>query len=618
MGEINKSIGSAITSNTYKQIAVIESNTNKQIAANAMFTEDIKSTLINNQIASEKAMYNHTQQLNNTFATGFSGISRQLGDMGFAMSTGLALLNDAVQKSSKDICNRLDEINDTLKNPLFTQARELYRMAFQNYIRALYKETLEDLNEAVKKYKTDPFSFFLLGQTYLFGINKDDNVIDLNASIESFKYAAKYIDYDAKKNKEASLLAAEISFYLGLAYQTKANDDLHNANEADYEKNLENAKSAYSKSWEYSNNMLESLYNRARCKVLLNQKESALDDLEKLILLDRNYCLKIFNDDDFKNVLDDFTLLISKLKHNIFIIIEKKYIKIKNLINELKTLSNRDLSYRIPHDFTEEIPYFDILDYNVDFSKTIMDIEDAISIENKKIRDFDEQKLKYELEQKEKQRQIEYERVEKERQAEYEAERDRQYKKEQIKEFRKKGINIFLHIVSYISLLSGIALFIFSFLLQRNEVVFGYLMLSLIPPVLGFVIGGIINIVRKKIFLNNYDILNENIFLIALLFFALITIIMAFLGINVSSNIFVGLFSTIVISIPLGLSIIFINVSKNWFVKMIFLIVGVVLNILIYNWVNDIIYHTKEILYFNTSRASHLIACLVAMIRRKD
>jgi hypothetical protein len=44
----------------------------------------------------------------------------------------------------------LDAINDTLKNPLYTQARELYNRAFQNYNKELYYE--KNLNEAKTAY----------------------------------------------------------------------------------------------------------------------------------------------------------------------------------------------------------------------------------------------------------------------------------------------------------------------------------------------------------------------------------------------------------------------------------------------------------------------------------
>ena len=67
MGDINKSISSDI-----------EKSANMQIAANAMYTRELQSTLINNQIATETALYNHTQQIDGTLRTGFSNVSNQL------------------------------------------------------------------------------------------------------------------------------------------------------------------------------------------------------------------------------------------------------------------------------------------------------------------------------------------------------------------------------------------------------------------------------------------------------------------------------------------------------------------------------------------------------------
>jgi tetratricopeptide (TPR) repeat protein len=306
----------------------IERNTDKQIAANAVFAGELNSTLISNQIATEDALYHHTQQIDGRLIAGFSGVSsqlqmgfsdvsghlqsgfsvvsRQLGVMGAVMNTGLALLNSTVQESSKDICNKLDTINDTLKSPLYTESRELYNRAFQSYMKGLFEEALEDLHEAIKKNKTDPFTHFLLGQTYLYGISEFCNVIDLNAAIEAFRNAAKYITYDAKTYKEAKLMAAEIWFYLGLAYHSKANDDLHNSIRADYEKCINEAKAAYGKSWDYSPQMLEARYNRARCKTFLGDIQGALEDLYNIIGQDSGYISKVSLDSDFDSIRGAF------------------------------------------------------------------------------------------------------------------------------------------------------------------------------------------------------------------------------------------------------------------------------------------------------------------------
>jgi tetratricopeptide (TPR) repeat protein len=368
MGEINKSIN-----------AEIELNANKTIAANAMFAGELKSTLIDNQIATENALYSHTRQIDGTLMTGFSGVSRQLGAMGSAMNMGFAFLNSAVQESSKAICDKLDDINETLKNPLYTESRELYNRALKNYNKELYEEALEDLQEAVKKNKADPLTYFLMGQIYMRGIGEFSNMIDLNAAIEALKNAAKYITHDAKTYPEVRPMAAEICFYWGLACHAKANDNLHNSNEADYNKLLEEAKTAYSKSWDYSQDMLESLYNLARCKALTNDEDGAIQDLMTVTLKDHGYCLKAGVESDFDDAFKG--KLWGQLKKEVFPKANEVFNRIESIRADFKAPYSSKLNTLIktclPDTFTENTPPFDMLEGSVNFPKILPIIEVA-------------------------------------------------------------------------------------------------------------------------------------------------------------------------------------------------------------------------------------------------
>ena len=398
MGELNKSLGSEIGKNV-----------DRQIAANALFAGEIKSTLINNQIATETALYNHTQQIDGTLKQGFSSVSRQLGDMSSSMSMGLAFLNSTVQESSKAICKKLDDINKTLENPLFTQARELYNRALQRYSKGFYEEALKDLHESIKKNETDPFSYFLLGQTYLFGISEFSNVIDLNSSIESLKNAVKYITPDAKNHDEARPMAAEIWFYLGLAYQTKANDDLHKSNKTDYEKNLNDAKVAYGRSWDYSQKMLESLYNLARCKSLTNDENGAIQDLIKVVLKDHGYCIKAYTESDFSNSLKD--KFFSQLKRELYPKVKASFDQIIQKKNNFQGPYSENLkklfSMQLPKTFSEETPPFDMLESSVNFPKMISIFEKEYLDHLNKLKEEEQKRKEREREQQAQQRRVE-------------------------------------------------------------------------------------------------------------------------------------------------------------------------------------------------------------------
>jgi len=365
MGDMHKS-----------QVSALERNTKA--------AEEIKSTLISEGIASRNALYNNMQQIDGTLQAGFSsvsmhlqtglsGVSREIGEMGANMSMGLAFLNSAVQESSKAICAKLDEINDTLKNPLFTGFRELFNRALQNYNKELYEEALEDLVEAIKKNKTDPFSHFLTGQIYLSGISEFCNVIDLNAAIEALRNAAKYITPDAKTTPEARLMAAEIWYYVGLAHHNKANDELHHKNQAEYEKQLEEAKTAYGRSWDYSQKMLESLYCRARCKTRSNDHDGAIQDLMEVVLKDNIYCIKISTEGDFDAEFK--TKFFAHLKGQLYPELKTTFDSIVGLKTEFSGPYSDKLTKlmekHLPNSFTEDIPSFDMLKANSDFMEII-------------------------------------------------------------------------------------------------------------------------------------------------------------------------------------------------------------------------------------------------------
>jgi hypothetical protein len=370
----------------------IEKNTDKQIVANAFFTEKINSVIIDSQIASARVLHNNIQLVNKTILagfsdissqlkSGFSDISREIGVMNATMSIGFARLNGTVQNSTMNICDRLDEINDILNNPFLTKSRELYRRASLNYNKGFYKEVLEDLIRAVRYNKTDYVSWFLLGKTYLFGLSEFSDMVDLDASEKALKTAAMYIKPDAQIHNEAQVMAAEIWFYLGLAQQNKANDMLHSKGKSKYKKYLEEAKNSFSQSWNYSEEMLESQYNIARCKVSLGDFGGALENLRIIILKDIGYCLKVAVDSDFNSVDGLLDELFNSIKLLLYPKQKILYEKILNIICvnfhgpyslELAKLIKNNL----PDAFNKTIPPFDLLESRITFPKILSLLEE--------------------------------------------------------------------------------------------------------------------------------------------------------------------------------------------------------------------------------------------------
>jgi uncharacterized membrane protein len=141
---------------------------------------------------------------------------------------------------------------------------------------------------------------------------------------------------------------------------------------------LAKAKDSFEQSFKYSNDMLESLFNLARCKVIQGETDGAVRDLETLVRRDRNYCLKVYANPDFSNIREQIDNLIKKLKKEKFMLAKKQLNKINALKSELDSLGGRT-KVQIPSVFTEELAYFDIIDNAGNFERDIPVLEKELA-----------------------------------------------------------------------------------------------------------------------------------------------------------------------------------------------------------------------------------------------
>jgi len=452
----------------------------RQTKAVSEMTDQIKgmsTDLVVSQATLARTYQQGLSDVSNQLGQGFSGVSRELGQMTAAfsfglnrVSNGLNVMAHSLNFMSDTICKRLDALHNIANNPLLTQTQELYRRALVNYNKGFFEEALDDVKQAIEKYKTDYMSWFLMGHIYAFGEGEFSNVINLEQAINAFTQAAKYNSPNVTASQDARLLAAEIYFYWGTTQYLQSKALLKTGKKEESAEMLAGALTSFGKSFQYSDKMLEALFNSARCKVIQNQTNAAIADLEELILLDRDYCLRVCNDTDFAGIKNEIEALIIKMRHSVFIEAEPKYNKIKNLIADCDTMNIATYSYKIPSQFTEELPYFDVLDYNDEFDEMIPQIEATIR------------------KTKEQNRRKEQERIEQAEQARRDAEDARQNaewaRQREIREQKKEASNKRLLILSFALLLGGIA----------SGIVLG----SSFFPVVGFISGGIMTLIRIK------------------------------------------------------------------------------------------------------------------------
>jgi tetratricopeptide (TPR) repeat protein len=343
-------------------------------------------TIVASQDALKRTIQNGFDSVNNTLDMGFTGVSKQLGIMTSSFTMGMVGVTQAIEKMTEEICSRLDKIHNVLNNPLLIQSRELYRRALTNYTKGFFEEALEDIKQAVEKNKTDYISWFLEGEVYAFGAGEFSNVINLDEAINAYSQALKYNKPDIAESEDAGQLAAEIWFYLGLAQYAKSNELLRAKKDAEAQKTLDQALISFECSYQYSDKMLEALYNAARCRALSGNKDGTIDYLRTVILNDRNYAVKAVNDSDFEDLRDTVYRLIEELKQEVFSKAKADYDSINAMLAEIvamnETLPDKWLRYisgAFPKEFTGKAPYFDILDSAESFKKILQFLQPFIS-----------------------------------------------------------------------------------------------------------------------------------------------------------------------------------------------------------------------------------------------
>ncbi|GBU27375.1 hypothetical protein R84B8_00905 [Treponema sp. R8-4-B8] len=374
-------------------------------------------TLSKNQAVindNQMALSKNQAALREDMAEGLTGVQAAVNEQTFAIVASQALLartfnqgfdqiNSTLDMKFARVENALDRISDIMNKPLFTQFRELYGRAVERYRKKQFEEALEDTQAALDKDKTNYAAWFLQGIIYTSGKSKYSDVIDFDKSIDSLNKAAKYIDPEIEGNADARRMAAEIHFSLGNAWYSKSKAlSLENKKDESSEM-LMKARRSFEESYRCSKAMLESLYNTVRCKLMQGETSGALKDLETLVLSDRNYCIKVYADNDFSSIREQFTNLINKLKNWAFISAKNDYDRINTMIAELKSLGGTT-DETIPATFTEDLPYFDVLDYANSFKRIIPIVGKAVTNKKAEIERIKEENARAEQEESERQK----------------------------------------------------------------------------------------------------------------------------------------------------------------------------------------------------------------------
>lgn len=206
----------------------------------------------------------------------------------------------------------LTDILKVLTAPLDTQAKELRRRAEDAYSNGWFDEALEDFIESEKKNKYDFSVHISIGMIYLF------QKIEKEKAIEYFEKAAKYAKPKSPYHASLALLhAAVIKRDFGL---------------------IDEAEKLTSEALSLTPDFSEALYQHALCNCLLGNIPESISSLEKAIAFDKNYCLKVNNDEAFNNIKGPISTLFEKLRNKEMASASSIYKKNKSVLDSINSI----------------------------------------------------------------------------------------------------------------------------------------------------------------------------------------------------------------------------------------------------------------------------------------
>ncbi|NIA12318.1 MAG: hypothetical protein GWP10_22040 [Nitrospiraceae bacterium] len=262
--------------------------------------------------------------VNGTLEMGFDRLESALGDVEASIESlhsdfnyNMGLVLDQLQIQNQltfGILERLDAIHKTLEHPELTKAREFYDRGCERLSKGLLDKALEAFLNAEEKNDTDFFIQFQIGKLYLYGMDEDDNVIDLPKAEKHLRDAARYGKAEIAAMPEFKRWAGEALLHTSIACYAQANDQQINGDSAGAKEFISKAFQLAQQACEIYPSLSESQYHLAKYAALLGDLEISVQSLEKAVTSDVNYCLKTEFDRDFDKMRPQVFDLFERLR----------------------------------------------------------------------------------------------------------------------------------------------------------------------------------------------------------------------------------------------------------------------------------------------------------------
>ena len=281
------------------------------------------------------AVVANNNQLEKTLKNGFNSVTNAINWGMNRIDNGIQNLNNSLESLRADfdykttliieqlyinnyllvnITDKLDAINEKLENPSLTESRESFKKGMRSFLNGFYKAALDNFVEAEKKNNIDIFTQYFMGLLYLFGVNEDEDIVDLDQAKKHFIYAARYAKAEINVDKSFINLATNAYFYASIAVYAQLGEFSNTENLKRYKELLLEAFQLMQNATLLNPNLIEAFYHLAKYSALLDDSSAAIEYLEKTIFMDRNYAIKVDIDPAFDKIREDTITFLKNMK----------------------------------------------------------------------------------------------------------------------------------------------------------------------------------------------------------------------------------------------------------------------------------------------------------------
>lgn len=287
------------TSHNEQNTSVIENRISEQTKKIVANSEELRDTFKNGY-----------DSINSTLNWGFEMLSSDLSEIDISINSlradfnyNMGILIQEAQINNRlltSLLSKIDSIQEILESPILAQARELYKLGCHKASTGLFDKALELLHKSEEIYDSDFFTQHQLGLLYLFGVNDDCNVINLQKAKNHFVNAIRYAKAEIKSDSKFTMLAAESHLYASFSIYGQLGELIENDTSKEKTSLLSEAKEHAIASTSLYPKLSEAWFHIAKYSALLYKPEDCIRNLGKAVNLDRKYAVKVEVDKSFE------------------------------------------------------------------------------------------------------------------------------------------------------------------------------------------------------------------------------------------------------------------------------------------------------------------------------